>query len=50
LAIRRKGKHTGSATDVVESKLSNSGVELEEERQRLSNTTGGAENGNLGEL
>jgi hypothetical protein len=49
-ADERKRKRTGSSTDVVESKLSHTGVELEEERERLANTTGGTENGNLGKL
>jgi hypothetical protein len=50
IGLQKEVKRTWSATDVVESKLSNSRVELEEERERLADTTGGAENGNLGEL
>ena len=41
---------TGSATDIVESELSDTGVELQEKRQRLTNTTTSTENGNLGGL
>lgn len=43
-------KLTWSSTDVVESKLRNTWVELEEEREWLSDSTSGTENGNLGEL
>lgn len=43
-------RRTGSAADIVESKLSNAGVELEEERKRLANATGSTEDGDLGEL
>lgn len=39
---------TDCTLDVVESKVGNSGVELQEERQRLSNSTAGTEDGNLG--
>lgn len=45
-----RAKHTGTATDIVESKLSYSGIELQKKRQRLANATGSTENGNLGEL
>jgi hypothetical protein len=41
---------TWSSTDIVESKLRNTGVELEEEGQWLSNSTGSTEDGDLGEL
>jgi hypothetical protein len=41
---------TGSAADVVQSKLSDSGVELEQERERLANATGSTEDSNLGQL
>jgi len=44
------GRRTRGATDVVESELSDSGVELEQEREGLANATGGTEDGNLGEL
>lgn len=44
------GRLTWSSTDIVESELSNTRVELEEEGQRLANSTGGTENGDLGEL
>ena len=42
--------NAGGATDVEEGELSDTGVELEEERQRLSDSTAGTEDGNLGEL
>lgn len=42
--------HTGSTTDIVEGKLRDTGVELEQQGQRLANTTGGTENGDLGGL
>jgi len=41
---------TGSKTDIVESELADSGVELEEEGQRLANATGSTEDGDLGRL
>ena len=41
---------TGGAADIVESKLGDSGVELEEEGKGLANATGGTEDGDLGEL
>jgi len=41
---------TWSSTDIVEGKLRNTGVELEEEGQWLSNSTGSTEDGDLGEL
>lgn len=41
---------TRGATDVVESELSDVGVELEEEGQGLANAAGGTEDGDLGEL
>lgn len=41
---------TRSATDIVQSKLSDASVELEEERERLANATGSTEDGNLGQL
>lgn len=41
---------TGSATDIVESEVSDAGVHLEEKRERLANATGSTENGDLGEL
>lgn len=43
-------KLTGSATDIVQSKLSDASVELEEERERLANATGSTEDSNLGQL
>lgn len=45
-----KVQHTGSAADIVQGKLSNLGVLLEEQRKRLANATGSTEDGNLGEL
>lgn len=44
------GRRTWASTDVVESELGDAGVELEEERERLSNATGGTEDGDLREL
>lgn len=41
---------TGSATDIVESELSDAGVHLEEKRERLADTTSSTENGDLGKL
>lgn len=41
---------TRSATDVVESELSDTGVELEKEGERLADTAGSTEDGDLGEL
>jgi len=41
---------TGCATDIVESELSNSGVELEEEGERLTNTTSSTEDSDTGVL
>jgi hypothetical protein len=41
---------TGSATDIVEGEVSDAGVHLEEERERLANTTSSTENGDLGKL
>jgi hypothetical protein len=46
----QRRQHTGSTTDIVESELTDSGVELQEKRQRLANTTTGTENGDLGGL
>ena len=43
-------KRTGSSADIVEGKLSYSGVELEEEGERLANATGSTEDGDLGKL
>jgi hypothetical protein len=42
--------NAGGATDIEEGELSDTGVELEEERQRLSNSSTGTEDGNLGKL
>ena len=41
---------TGSTADIVQSELSDSGVQLEEQRERLANTTGSAEDSDLGQL
>lgn len=43
-------RHTGSATDIVESKIGNPRVHLEKERERLANAASGTENSNLGQL
>jgi hypothetical protein len=43
-------RRTRATTDVVESELAHERVELEEERERLADTAGSAEDGNLGEL
>lgn len=43
-------ERTGSKADIVESKLADSGVELEKEGQRLANATSSTENGDLGRL
>lgn len=41
---------TRATADVVEGELSNEGVELEEEGERLADAAGGTEDGDLGEL
>lgn len=41
---------TWAALDVVEGKLADAGVQLEEERQRLADTTAGTEDGDFGGL
>lgn len=46
----RNGRLTGSAADIVQSKLGDAGVELEQQRQRLANASGSTEDGNLGQL
>ena len=43
-------RRTRSTADIVESELRNTGVELQQQRERLANTTGGTENGDLGGL
>lgn len=43
-------KRTGTSTDIVESKLSDEGVELKEEREGLADATTSTKDGNLGEL
>lgn len=43
-------KRTGSKADIVEGELSDPGVKLEEQRQRLADTTGSTEDGDLGRL
>lgn len=43
-------KHTRATADIVEGKLRNTGVELEEKGERLANATSGTKNGNLGSL
>lgn len=42
--------NTGSATDIVEGEVSDAGVHLEEERERLADTTSSTENGDLGKV
>jgi hypothetical protein len=42
--------HTGSTTDIVESEVRDTGVELEQQGERLANATASAENGDLGGL
>ncbi len=42
--------HTGTTTNVVESELGDSRVELQEEGQRLADATSSTEYGDLGEL
>ena len=41
---------TGGEADVVEGELANARVELEEERERLTDTAGGTKDGDLGGL
>jgi len=43
-------RRTGSSPDIVQGKLRDTGVELQEKRQRLANAASGTENGDLGEL
>lgn len=43
-------RHTGSKADIVEGQLGNPGVELQEQRQWLADTTGGTEDCDLGRL
>jgi hypothetical protein len=43
-------ERTGSTTDIVEGELSDTGVELHQQRQRLANATAGTEDGDLGGL
>lgn len=45
-----RGNLTGSTTDIVEGELRNTGVELQQQRERLTNTTGSTEDGDLGGL
>lgn len=49
-SARRGDSHTGSQADVVQGKLSDSWVELQEQGQRLANATSGTEDGDLGQL
>ena len=42
--------NAGGAANVEEGELSDTGVELEEERQRLSDSSTSTKDGNLGEL
>ena len=43
-------RDTGCALDIEKGELADTRVELQEEGQRLSDTTSGTENGDLGEL
>jgi hypothetical protein len=43
-------EYTGATTDIVEGEVRDTLVELEKERQRLSNSAGCAEDGDLGVL
>lgn len=43
-------KRTRPSTNIVQSELGHERVELKEERERLADATGSAENGDLGEL
>jgi hypothetical protein len=47
---RDQDPHTRASTDIVQSQLRHSGVELEKEREGLANATSSAENGDLGKL
>ena len=47
---QRRPKHTWSKADIVEGKLANPGVQLEQQRQWLANATSGTENSDLGVL
>jgi hypothetical protein len=49
-SLYRRCGRTGRKADVVERELADSGVELQEQRQRLSDTSGGTEDGDLGRL
>lgn len=42
------GGNTRRTTDIVEAQLRDKGVGLEQERERLADTSSGTENGNLG--
>lgn len=46
----REGRRTRAATDIVQGELSNTGVELHQQRQRLANATGSTEDSDLGGL
>lgn len=43
-------KHTRTSTDIIQGQFGNSRVQLQEQRQRLSNTTSSTKNGYLGVL
>jgi hypothetical protein len=43
-------RRTGGEADIVEGQLGDPGVELQEKRQRLANTTSGTEHSDLGRL
>jgi hypothetical protein len=48
--MRSDGELTGRKADVVEGQLGDPGVELEQQGERLTNATGGTEDGDLGRL
>lgn len=47
---RAPRRHTGSTTDIIEGELRDTGVELQQQRQRLANATGSTEDSDLGGL
>ena len=48
--VRDISRDTGCALDIEKGELADTRVELQEEGQRLSDTTGGTENGDFGGL
>jgi len=45
--VRQIGGHTGRMDDVVEGQIGDQGILLEEQRQRLANSSSGAADGHL---